>query len=372
MKSRCTALSNSSVSSSKPLWVKRRLRRKVITVKQASAGLKLARRVNSTIRLALLVNFRIRLALLVNFRITKLVRDSMVQRASLKIGHVRRGNFQVKIRAAFRVVHSVIVSKLPLPSVRKACRDEADNRRGIELSRRGVGSVSGASGAEGNIADVARQRQERQENDASLAITAAGGQEQALQGNLRQQAFGRDLSSFGANEQANQASFNRDLSSFGANEGARQAAFGLQEGANQAAFGRDAATFGANQEGARDAAFGLQEGADQQLWTFSRANQQANQQTFGQQSAVAGLQDNFANSGLQREQAQANQGINALNATLSGGSVPQGIGGQIPTTDVGGIINQNYQNKAGQHQQQQNQRNQWLGGLFGLGSAFLA
>ena len=196
-------------------------------------------------------------------------------------------------------------------------RDEANDRRGIELARRGLGSFSTQTGGEGKIADASRQRQERQENDASLAITAAGGQEQALQDSLRQSAFGRDA-----------------------------ATFGLNEGANQAAFGRDISAFG--------------------------ANQQANQQTFGQQSALAGLQDNFANSGLQREQAQANQGINALNATLSGGSVPQGIGGQIPTTDVGGIINQNYQQRAGQHQQRQGQRNQWLGGLFGLGSAFLA
>ena len=225
-------------------------------------------------------------------------------------------------------------------------RAEANKRREIELARRGVSSFSKQTGGEGAIASGARLRQYQQENDQSLAITAAGGQEQSLQDSLRQSAFGRDATTFGLNEQS------------------KQSAFGLNEQSRQNAFGRDAATFGLN-EGATQASFG------RDLSTFG-ANQQANQQAFGQRATAAGLQDQFANTGLQRELAMNNQGINSLNAALSGASVPGGIGGQIPTTDVGGIINQDYQNKAGQHQQQQNQRNQWLGGLFGLGSAFLA
>ena len=76
---------------------------------------------------------------------------------------------------------------------------------------------------------------------------------------------------------------------------------------------------------------------------------------------------------FQEAQATRNQPINEITALLSGGQVsqPQFQGaniGAIPTTDVAGIINQDYQNRMGQYQQQMAQRQNMLGGLFGLGS----
>lgn len=73
-------------------------------------------------------------------------------------------------------------------------------------------------------------------------------------------------------------------------------------------------------------------------------------------------------------QAQRNQPINEISALLSGSQVsnpsvsmyqPQGAA----TTDVGGLINQNYAQKQANYQQQMAQRQSLMGGLFGLGAA---
>lgn len=75
-------------------------------------------------------------------------------------------------------------------------------------------------------------------------------------------------------------------------------------------------------------------------------------------------------------QATRNQPINEITALLSGGQVsqPQFMGANmptIPTTDVAGIIQQDYQNKMGAYQQQMAARQGMLGGLFGLGSSLI-
>lgn len=73
-------------------------------------------------------------------------------------------------------------------------------------------------------------------------------------------------------------------------------------------------------------------------------------------------------------QAQRNQPINEISALLSGSQVsspnvamfqPQGAA----TTDVAGLINQNYNQRLQGWQQQQQSRQSLLGGLFGLGAA---
>jgi hypothetical protein len=73
-------------------------------------------------------------------------------------------------------------------------------------------------------------------------------------------------------------------------------------------------------------------------------------------------------------QAQRNQPINEISALLSGSQVsnpqvqmmqPQGAA----TTDVAGLINSNYNQRLQGWQQQQAQRQNLLGGLFGLGAA---
>ncbi|MCP5087449.1 MAG: tail fiber domain-containing protein [Rhodobacteraceae bacterium] len=75
--------------------------------------------------------------------------------------------------------------------------------------------------------------------------------------------------------------------------------------------------------------------------------------------------------------AERNQPINEITALLSGSQVnqPNFVNAnmpRIPTTDVGGLINQNYNQQLAQWQQQQNQRQGMLGGLFGLGAGMLS
>lgn len=73
-------------------------------------------------------------------------------------------------------------------------------------------------------------------------------------------------------------------------------------------------------------------------------------------------------------QAQRNQPINEISALLSGSQVsnpnvqmmqPQGAA----TTDVAGLINQNYAQRQANYQSQMASRQNLLGGLFGLGAA---
>ena len=72
--------------------------------------------------------------------------------------------------------------------------------------------------------------------------------------------------------------------------------------------------------------------------------------------------------------AARNQPINEITALLSGSQVSQpnfvnAAQPQIPTTDVAGIINQDFQNRFNIFQQQSRNRNAVLGGLFRLGSS---
>lgn len=75
-------------------------------------------------------------------------------------------------------------------------------------------------------------------------------------------------------------------------------------------------------------------------------------------------------------QATRNQPINEITALLSGGQVSQPTfgnynQGSIPTTDNAGLINTNYAQRQNNYQQQMSQWNSTVGGLFGLGSAFV-
>lgn len=75
---------------------------------------------------------------------------------------------------------------------------------------------------------------------------------------------------------------------------------------------------------------------------------------------------------VQEALAARNQPINEITALLSGSQVSQpsfvnAAQPQIPTTDVAGIINQDFQNRFNIFQQQQANRSDTLGGLFSLG-----
>jgi hypothetical protein len=109
----------------------------------------------------------------------------------------------------------------------------------------------------------------------------------------------------------------------------------------------------------------------------------AEQQMFAQQAArdqfynnVAAQQFNMANVArpqyLAEQYALRNQPINEITALLSGSQVqqPQFMNlnqGQIPTSDIAGLINQNFAQQFGNYQQQNQASNQLIGGLFGLG-----
>jgi hypothetical protein len=71
-----------------------------------------------------------------------------------------------------------------------------------------------------------------------------------------------------------------------------------------------------------------------------------------------------------------NQPINEVTALLSGSQVtnPNFVNAQmprIPTTDVAGIINQNFAQQMGIYQQQSQNQNALMGGLFGLAGGVL-
>jgi hypothetical protein len=77
---------------------------------------------------------------------------------------------------------------------------------------------------------------------------------------------------------------------------------------------------------------------------------------------------------FQEMQATRNQPINEITALLSGSQVSQpnvqmAQPSRAPTTDVAGIINNNYSQQMQAYQQQQAQRQGLLGGLFGLGGS---
>lgn len=79
-------------------------------------------------------------------------------------------------------------------------------------------------------------------------------------------------------------------------------------------------------------------------------------------------------TGFGTAQAERNQPINEITALLSGSQVSQpnfvnSQQPQIPTTDVAGLINKNYDQKLGIYNQQMAQSQNLLGGLFGLGAA---
>lgn len=79
------------------------------------------------------------------------------------------------------------------------------------------------------------------------------------------------------------------------------------------------------------------------------------------------------NTGFNTATATRNQPINEITALLSGSQVsqPNFVNSNmptIPTTDVAGIINQDYQNRLAAYNQQQSRKDSLMGGLFGLGA----
>lgn len=94
----------------------------------------------------------------------------------------------------------------------------------------------------------------------------------------------------------------------------------------------------------------------------------------GKNDAYNQLYLNGSQQAFSQSLAERNQPINEITALMSGSQVSNPTFQNtneptIPTTDVAGIINQNYQQQQQNYQTQLQQNNQLLGGLFGLGAA---
>ena len=151
----------------------------------------------------------------------------------------------------------------------------------------------------------------RQANDARLAVTAQGGEEQ-------QRLFNMGL---GAGSFANAAQNQQ----FGQN-------------AQQAGF--------------------YNQGLAQQL---------------AQQQSIFNAQNATRNQYMQEQYAQRNQPLNEISGLLSGSQVsaPNFVntpGSQIATTDIGGLINQNFAQQQQNYQTATSSWNATMGGLLGLGA----
>lgn len=148
-----------------------------------------------------------------------------------------------------------------------------------------------------------------------------------------------------------------------------------------------------NAMAAQEAAFrnaAQEQGYTQALGQAGFENQ-ARGTTFTQNAAQAA----FANAGLAQQMAQAqsgfnaqqaarnaymneqyqlrNQPINEITSLMSGSQVqaPNFVntpGAQIPTTDIGGLVNQNFQQQMGVYGQQNQNWQTTMGGLLGLGA----
>lgn len=112
---------------------------------------------------------------------------------------------------------------------------------------------------------------------------------------------------------------------------------------------------------------------DQQAWNNDFAINQANNalgsRTFDEQNAAR-------TNALNESFAQRSQPLNELIGLISGTQVqnPQFVNpntSPIPTTDVAGLINENYNQRVNKEMAQFNAQQGLLGGLFGLGSSFI-
>nr|DAO70285.1 MAG TPA: Neck appendage protein [Caudoviricetes sp.] len=153
----------------------------------------------------------------------------------------------------------------------------------------------------------------------------------------------------------------------GSNDARMQAVLaGGQEQSRLAGLANQQATFGNN--------------ANQQMWNNEFQAKQGNNalagQSFADQQKLFDAQNSARGQYLQEQYALRNQPINEISALLSGAQVqnPSFVNtgnNQIATTDVGGLINQNYNQRLGAWQQNQAQAGGMLGGLFGLGSKLI-
>jgi Chaperone of endosialidase len=150
------------------------------------------------------------------------------------------------------------------------------------------------------------------------------------------------------------------------NEAAQQAAF--QNEAQNQAYQQQIGMGGfANQAQAQQ----TQQNAAAASFQNVGLAQQLQQQTSGFNAQQAAL-----NQYLQQQFALRDQPINEITSLLSGSQVQQPNfintpGAQIPTTDISGLINQNFNQQQQNYQTQTQQYNTLVGGVLGLGAGAL-
>jgi hypothetical protein len=177
----------------------------------------------------------------------------------------------------------------------------------------------------------------------------------------------------------------QQLSDQGLRPGSPAYTAAMDQYARQANDARLAVTAQAGQEQQR-----MQQMAAQRAGFENQAQQQLFQQLTGrstllnataqqqlqQEQAIIAAKDASRQQYLQELFAAQNQPINVVSALLSGSQVQQPNfitqpRYQIPTTDIAGLINQNFSQQFANYQQQNAQANQIIGGLFGLGTGAL-
>lgn len=105
-------------------------------------------------------------------------------------------------------------------------------------------------------------------------------------------------------------------------------------------------------------------------------DREMNTQNQGRNDAYNQLLLTGRGQAFQEAQATRNQPINEITALMSGGQVSQPTfqGANmptIPTTDTAALINENFNQRNQQYQQQMAARQNLMGGLFGLGSSLI-
>jgi len=189
--------------------------------------------------------------------------------------------------------------------------------------------------------DRAMDESNRQVTDARLGAILGAGQEQSRLAGLE-----RDQATFGNNAQ--QQMFSNQFDVTGANN----------------ALNRDKAGFYNTTK---------QQMADN-LFRSTTANNDLVDKRTNQDLLRFNAQNTDRKNALDERFATRNQPLNEIAALLSGSQVtnPQFSNTNmptLPTTDVAGLINSNYGQQLANYQNQQQQNNSLMGGLFGLGGS---
>lgn len=95
-----------------------------------------------------------------------------------------------------------------------------------------------------------------------------------------------------------------------------------------------------------------------------------------EQSRLVGQNLQLRNQSLNEAYAERNQPINEITGLMSGSQVNMPQFGatnspQVPTVDYAGLVNENYNQRLGIHNQQMASRQAIMGGLFGLGGKLI-